>query len=282
MPAPNRSVRAQSPPIDRAATSITHTRSPKSPSVDRRTSDVRPGPSVQTRWTASVGRRVRRVGRGRDERERRRREARRRDVDRLLEVRTLERVGLVEHREHLERAVAQQPLERDLDARDVLLDDHRAVPEAGDPGPGGVELLRGVAADHALAAREPGGLDDAREPDRRPRRCRTAAGAPRRRRAGGASRPCRGSRPPHPAGCGGSRAGRRPRRRPRRPGRRPRPPRRPRGGDPARRSVRARPARPRAGRRPCGRRRPAPGRHRHRPRARRRAHRAAATKSGAR
>ena len=43
--------------------------------------------------------------------------ARRRDVDRLLEVRAVERVRLVEEREHLERAAAQEPLDRDLGAR---------------------------------------------------------------------------------------------------------------------------------------------------------------------
>ncbi len=101
-----------------------------------------------------------------DEVEGRRREARRRHVDGLLEVRALERVGLVEDRQDLELPVPEQPFERDLDARHVLLDEDRPVPEGGDPGPGRGELLGGVAADHTLAARQPGRLHDAREPGR--------------------------------------------------------------------------------------------------------------------
>ena len=47
---------------------------------------------------------------------------RRRDVDRFLEERALERIGLVEDRERPQRAVLEQALERELGAGDVLLD----------------------------------------------------------------------------------------------------------------------------------------------------------------
>ena len=46
----------------------------------------------------------------------------RRDVDRLLEEGAVERVGLVEEREHLELAVGQQALQRDLAPGDEVLD----------------------------------------------------------------------------------------------------------------------------------------------------------------
>ena len=55
-------------------------------------------------------------------------QSRRRHVDRLFEVRADERVGLVEDREDLELLLAaEQPFDRDLDARDVLLDEQRPV-----------------------------------------------------------------------------------------------------------------------------------------------------------
>ena len=92
------------------------------------------------------------------------RQARRRDVDGLLEVGTDERVGLVEHREHGELAVAQQPLDRDLDAGHVLLDQQRPVadhPDAARRRPRRVDV---VGADHALAA---GAVDRLHHPGER-------------------------------------------------------------------------------------------------------------------
>ena len=64
-----------------------------------------------------------------------------------------ERVGLVEHREQLELAVAQEALDRDLDPRHVLLDEHRSVGDGADPGDGGARRVGVVDADHALAPR---------------------------------------------------------------------------------------------------------------------------------
>ncbi len=47
---------------------------------------------------------------------------RRRDVERLFEERTVERVGLVEHRQHVQRAVFEHALERHLESRHESLD----------------------------------------------------------------------------------------------------------------------------------------------------------------
>src|SRR5262249_28052893 len=50
------------------------------------------------------------------------RKTRRRDVDGLFKERAVERVGLVEDRQHLEPSRGQQALERDLVARDELFE----------------------------------------------------------------------------------------------------------------------------------------------------------------
>src|SRR6266581_3995913 len=56
-----------------------------------------------------------------------RRQAGRRDVDRLLEERTIQRVRLVEQGEHLEAGGEQDPFQGDLDAGHELFDQHEAA-----------------------------------------------------------------------------------------------------------------------------------------------------------
>src|SRR3989449_10412477 len=51
------------------------------------------------------------------------REARRRDVDRFLEKRAVQRVGLVEDREHPQRGLRHEPFHRDLPPRPEFLDE---------------------------------------------------------------------------------------------------------------------------------------------------------------
>src|SRR5262245_40575271 len=93
---------------------------------------------------------------------RRRRKAGRRDVDRLLEEWTVEGIGLVDDREHVEAAAHEQALEGELAPGDELLDEQRAArslgrrrvrpPEDGrDALEGGDELAAIVRADHAPA-----------------------------------------------------------------------------------------------------------------------------------
>ena len=184
---------------------------------------------------------------------------RRGDIEGLLEVRAVEWLGLVEHREHVEPAAAKQPFDGDLVAGDVLLDQQRsAVGDGRRPLRGRRRRRRAVGPDHSLAARPAGGLHDPRPANVGQRlgvgqRRRSEAGAPRRRGARRASRPCRGCGPPPPAGCGGSRAAHRPGPRRAHPDRRPPPPRRAGIG---RRAPRSRPPRGpgrRAARRPPGR-----------------------------
>ena len=100
------------------------------------------------------------------------RQPRGRDVDRLLEVRALERVRLVEQRQRVERAAHEQAFQRDLDARHVRLGqqelrgvaahlDVLAGEQRGDPPESGHELVGGVGADDAAAGRQRQGLQHA-------------------------------------------------------------------------------------------------------------------------
>ena len=96
------------------------------------------------------------------------RQPRRRHVQRLLEVRPLERVGLIEHRQHLQTAPAQQPLDRHLRAGQVALQQQRRpgrLPSGGQNAPdalgGRARLLGVIRPDHPAAARQSQRLDDA-------------------------------------------------------------------------------------------------------------------------
>ena len=92
------------------------------------------------------------------------RQARGRDVDRLLEEGAVERVGLVEERQHVQLAVGQQPLQRHLEAGDERLDQEmvslgrarsrRSSSRPRDARERRDELGRVVGADHAAAAGE--------------------------------------------------------------------------------------------------------------------------------
>ena len=163
-PAPKRRLREQRPPIERAA--ISSTTGPR-------------GESRSSAWSGPLGEPERPCPVRDDPLDlalERGRVARRRDVNGLLEVRAVERVRLVEQREHLERAAAQEPLERDLRAGHERLDEHLArlllaaraslrarVPEQPrDAPPRGDEPGGIVRADDAAARREDERLQDAR------------------------------------------------------------------------------------------------------------------------
>src|SRR5262245_47267186 len=96
-------------------------------------------------------------------------------IDRLLEERTIERIGLVEQRQHLQIAVVQQPLECYLEAWNELLDQERLwlifgiqrFEQGGQSRNRGYELLRGVGPNHAAAAIQSQWLDDTRQVDLR-------------------------------------------------------------------------------------------------------------------
>ena len=102
------------------------------------------------------------------------RKSRRRDVDRLLEEGTLERVRLVEEREHAEPPGCHEPLDRHLDPGNVALDQERArllpalrrEPRAPqqrrDPPESRDQLGLVVRPDHAAARGEEQRLEDAR------------------------------------------------------------------------------------------------------------------------
>src|SRR3954469_13578538 len=110
--------------------------------------------------------------------------ARRSDVDRLLEVGAVERVWLVEDREHLEPAVLEQPFDRHLVALGEALHEELGALVAEDRADalrcaGG--LLGRVRTNHALAAGARERLEDAREADR----FRVVAGGPFRLRDAG-------------------------------------------------------------------------------------------------
>ena len=122
---------------------------PRSPTRDRRRCGARRGSGPSVSPIARVARQVRNATRSL---QRRRRQPRRCHVDRLLEVRADERVGLVEDREDLERcSPRQEPFDRDLDARDVLLDEQRAVGDGADAFGCADGRHRVVGADHAPA-----------------------------------------------------------------------------------------------------------------------------------
>ena len=101
----------------------------------------------------------------------------RRHVDRLFEERTVERVGLVEQGQRVERPVMEQPFERELPALDEPFHQHRVVRlvalgadlRRGQQRPHPHERLdkrRGiVGADDAAASRQRQRLDDARVGD---------------------------------------------------------------------------------------------------------------------
>jgi hypothetical protein len=118
--------------------------------------------------------RVRRAGRlALDRGEQVVRQPRRRDVDRLLEVGPVERIGLVEDREHVEPAVAHQRLDRHLGAGHEALDQKALGRDLAGVGENGADSQRGVrrrvgvvGADHAPAHRERERLDDHGEPER--------------------------------------------------------------------------------------------------------------------
>jgi RNA polymerase sigma factor (sigma-70 family) len=143
---------------------------------------------------------------------------RRRDVQRLLEVRPFQRLGLVEDREHLQAPAAQQPLDRHLLAGEVALQQQRRPGRLVGGGEDRPDALRGrprllavVRPDDPAAARERQRFNDARKPHvaghgrrRRLRRAagRSAAGGRGLPRAPGASPPCCACGRRRPAGYG--------------------------------------------------------------------------------
>ena len=106
-----------------------------------------------------------------------RRAPRRRDVEGFLEGRAVERIGLVEQRQHLERAAGQDALQRELGPGDERFDEDlpgrvRIGPAQGGVGEQALEPRqrrreRGaiVGAHHAAAARQHQRLDDAGKAD---------------------------------------------------------------------------------------------------------------------
>ena len=162
-PVPKRSVREQSPPIDRAA--ISTTQGPRlvdaQLGVDGTLAETQgqrgPAGDVGDRPLAVVG------------------QPRGGHVDRLLEERPVERVGLVEQGEHRQRAVDQEPLQRHLAAGDEPLDQHlvrslqgrdlRRAEDRLDPAERGHESVPIVGPDDAATRRQDGGLQDHRVRD---------------------------------------------------------------------------------------------------------------------
>ena len=93
-------------------------------------------------------------------------QSRRCDVDRLFEVRADERVGLVEDREDLELLLAaEQPFDRDLDTREVLLHEQRPLGDGADAFGGVDGRHRVVDANHATTGRQADRLQHARVAD---------------------------------------------------------------------------------------------------------------------
>ncbi len=89
-----------------------------------------------------------------------------RHVDRLLEVRTLEWVGLVEQRKHFQLSVAQQSFEGEFGAGHILLgQQHSATGDVERTLRRDARRRRVVGPDHSAARGESHGLDDAREAD---------------------------------------------------------------------------------------------------------------------
>ena len=117
---------------------------------------------------------------------RRLRKARRGHVDRLLEERPLERIGLVEEGQGSQLAAREEPLEGDLGAVHVVLDEDfigrgPALEDIGrrqdrlDAAPCGSEPLGVVGADHSPAPGEKRRLEDAGVRDSGRRAIRSAA-----------------------------------------------------------------------------------------------------------
>ena len=88
------------------------------------------------------------------------RQTRRRDVNGLFEIGALQRIGLVEERQHRETAVVEQSFQGDLVTGDVFLDQDMArglaadvglFQDCADPPERGGELDRIVGADDATA-----------------------------------------------------------------------------------------------------------------------------------
>ena len=98
------------------------------------------------------------------------RKARGRHIDRLLEERAIQWVGLVEDGQHLELATSEQPLDRDLLARDEVFDQHgltRTIGPAGGndrrhSGEDRRKVHGAVGLHHALGSGKVERLDDAR------------------------------------------------------------------------------------------------------------------------
>ena len=99
----------------------------------------------------------------------------RRDVDRLFEEGPLQRIWLVEHREHPQMAVFEQPFDCVFLARDVALDEHGAriwitqrlhlarMQQGCDSSVRRVKFRTAVRANHAAASGEHERLNHARE-----------------------------------------------------------------------------------------------------------------------
>ncbi len=122
-------------------------------------------------------------------------EPRGRDVDRLLEERSVQRIRLVEQREGVQLAADQQPLERHFRARDEFfhedpvgalaqLEDLRRGQNRRDPFERGDELRLIKSADDAAARREDERLEHARVAHSRGGDGRDIRGAPRGERRG--------------------------------------------------------------------------------------------------
>ena len=104
-------------------------------------------------------------------------ESGRRDVNRLLEERTFERIGLVEDRERGQLSARQHALDRELRAGNVGLDENLvfetgacgadlgAGQQRADAPEGGGQLRSGIGSDHAPAPRKTDRLEHAREID---------------------------------------------------------------------------------------------------------------------
>ena len=105
-----------------------------------------------------------------------RRQAGRRDVDRLLEEGTVERVGLVEERKHAQLPSHEEAFESNLHPGDEILDEDfrarvacahrngRILQDAGEPLPRRHELRWVIGTNYATASRKEGRLENARIP----------------------------------------------------------------------------------------------------------------------
>jgi hypothetical protein len=114
---------------------------------------------LRVNWAMHEPERTRRAGRYvKSTRECRMREPRRRDVDRLLEIRTIQRIRLIEDGDGLEFSAGDETLDGELAPRNVALHLHVALAALTDfrnPPERRHELAGVVGADHAPATREP-------------------------------------------------------------------------------------------------------------------------------